>query len=203
MSLELEDWIDFNKGIKEFDKSHFYTLLMDNDDGISITEDEINLVFSFFPNSHELSNRLKSYYSNVDFRKSIHDLPKYLIQATTEDVKSKLKLFISDELKPFLENEIHFVESIEEITSSKLEDWQNEHYIDIISDHVYDCRISGEKIIALFEAFFGLTRDYQLTWYLGSPLIKSEINFDNYYDIWKVGGDYAITNDRVIVSRYV
>jgi len=40
-----------------------------------------------------------------------------------------------------------------------------------------------------------------MVWYLGSPLLKTKIDFDNYYNIWKLGGEYVITEDVILVSR--
>ncbi|WP_010183029.1 hypothetical protein [Aquimarina agarilytica] len=203
MSLELQDWISYCKGEKDFDKSHFYTLLMNNDDGKEVSLEEISNVFNSFPNAVLLAERLATYYSKESFLDKIDHIKDFLVEKTINDITSKRLLFKGDDLEEYLKNKVYYVDKIDDVLNAKMSFWQNEEYIDVIEDHLFDNRlITTPKIETLFEAYFGLARNYQLVWYLGSPLINTGINFDYYFDIWKVGGDYAITEDAIIVSRH-
>lgn len=120
-----------------------------------------------------------------------------------KDAKEKSVLFIENEIEVLLNKPVKYVEDTEIILNAKLKKWQHEEYIDVIDDYVFDCLLSNEiKFHALFEAFYGLTNNFQLVWYLGSPLIHTDVNFDNYFDILKVGGEYAVTENGIIFSIY-
>lgn len=200
MSLDLNDWIDYNNGIKDFDKSHFYTLFMDNNNGKTIVDEELQIVFQNMPNSIKLAERLKEYYA-VRRQNNVINTEEFLKETVREDIEQK-KIAINDkELLSILNKKIEFVKDYNKVEEAQLEEWHSE-FIMLISDYTIDLRISKDKrIYALFEAFYGLTHNYQLVWYLGSPLLNTEINFDNYLDIWSVGGEYAVTENGIIVSK--
>ncbi len=204
MNLQLEDWKAFCEGEKDFDKSHFHTLLMKNEYHEDISKEEYNNVFKYFPNSTELIIRLQNYYSNKNYLHEIIDVKEYLLSNTMADINEKSILFYESDIKEFLKGDINYVDDIKEVSEAKLKGCLNEEYIDIIDDHIFDSLyVKNSRVNALLEAFFGLTRNYQLVWYLASPLIDSEINFDHYFNIWKVGGEYAITEKGIIVSRKI
>ncbi|PHU99604.1 hypothetical protein CSQ88_21650 [Iodobacter sp. BJB302] len=72
---------------------------------------------------------------------------------------------------------------------------------DYIADHVRNSRITNSAAsYALFEVLYGIAADYYLAWYIASPLIDLDINFDLYFNFWKVGGVSALLNGKLLVA---
>lgn len=200
MSLELNDWVEYSRGHKDFDKKHFYTLLMDNDNGKAISDEEYLTVFEHFPNYTDLITRLKRYYS-ASRPIEIDNLEQFLIQKVKKDIEQKCRAIDDKELLSILNKDIKFIEDFNKVDAAQLGDWHGE-FMALLVDYILDNRYSKDRrVYALFESFYGLTHNYHLVWYLGSPLIDVNINFDYYFDIWTTGGEYAITENGVIVSK--
>lgn len=72
-----------------------------------------------------------------------------------------------------------------------------------ISYYMVERVISWEKPhMALFEAFYGLVADYRIVYYLGAPLIATDMDSSTYFEFWKRGGEYVLTRDHILV-RYM
>lgn len=202
MSLEIKDWVDFCKGVKDFEKSHFYTLFMDNGNGKEISASELETVFSYFPNTDNLIKKLQNYYSPPTEAKNVNMSSDYYLGELHSYLSEVSDLFIGDELEPYFSNDMVYVDSFETILSAKQNHWQNEQFVDVIDDYFFDNRIvSSKQVTALFEAYYGFVHNFQLVWYLGSPLIGTDLKFDNYYNLWRVGGDFAFTEDQIVISK--
>lgn len=198
----IKDWIAFCEGQRDFDKSHFHTLFMKMEHEKQITEKEYDKIFRYFSNSDELIARIKNYHDST-YHKESNDIKSYLIEKVNSDIKEKRKILSETDsgVLQYIDNEIHYLEN-EDLLNLKMKNWQHEEFIDEIeSNLINDEFFIDKKLIALFEAYYGLTRNFQLVWYLGAPLLNSPINLDYYYDIWKIGGDYVVTENGVIVSR--
>lgn len=197
MSLELNDWIDYCEEKKDFDKSHFYTLFLQEDNSKGFSSYEYQKIFKYFSEKDELINRLTQYFSHENYKSQIDDLKTFLILSTRKDIEEKKQALDDDELLNILSRNIYFVEDFNEFCDYQLDEWNGE-YISLLGDSFRRTRSNEEY--ALFEAYYGLTSNIQLVWYLGSPLLDTKINFDHYFDIWKVGGDYAVTENGIYVS---
>ncbi len=125
MSLELTDWIDHHEGRKEFDKSHFYTLLMEQS-ADSISENEYERFFQFFTGKELLKQNLKSYFKKIDYREKISDLKSFLLMATKEDINEKKQLISDDELLEILNKEIIYVDDFSQVSKAQLGEWHAE-----------------------------------------------------------------------------
>ena len=198
MNLLLRDWKLNYDGKEEFDKSHFHTRLMKEGDE-AFTEKEYQLIFNSFPHADELILRLKKYYSEE--HQEIISGKDELISTVAKDLKEKSVAIDDDEIASVLALPLKFADKISEVERAQLNEWHAD-YISILNDYILDVRYSdGPKVSALFEAYYGLTHNYQLVWYLGRPLIETNINFDYYFDIWRCGGEYAVTAEGVIISK--
>ncbi len=197
MDLKLDDWIDYCESKKDFDKSHFYSFFLRNDNKKGFSDYEYQKIFKYFTNKDELIRRLKEYFSKENYINQIDDLKDFLILSTRKDIEEKKQVLDDDELLKILDKKIYFLEDFNEFSEYQLDEWNGE-YISLLGDSFRKTRSNEEY--ALFEAYYGLTNNIQLVWYLGSPLLGIELNFDYYFDIWKVGGDYAVTEDCIYVS---
>jgi len=73
---------------------------------------------------------------------------------------------------------------------------------DGIGDSVRGSRISeSDQVYALFEALYGLAADYYLAWYIGSSLFELDVDFDPYFEFWRMGGRCALTESEFLVSN--
>ena len=199
MSLELNDWVSYCKGNKYFDKSHFYTLLMSDDDQQGISEHDYRTIFEYFDHSNELITRLRDYHSAAS--QNINEKTKeYLIEKVGNDLVQKSTAIDDMEILSILKNEIKFIDDFNSVETAQLGEWHGE-FTSLIMDYILDEEGPKDaKTSSLFEAYYGLTHNYHLVWYLGSPLLNISIDFDYYFDIWKASGDYAITESGVITS---
>lgn len=198
MNLNTKDWVDFCKGRKYFDKSHFLTLLMKINYSKPIDDEDYNNLFCFFPNeSSELKKRLSSYFEE---KPKINSKEDYLISNTKKDLAEKLLVIEDDYNKTNLAQEVKYHDDYGFIEENLNEEDHGQFFSELFDFMVTQKKSKDKKIYALFEAYYGLTNNYQMVWYLGAPLLKSKINFDYYYNIWKVGGEYVITDKGIYVS---
>jgi len=203
----LNDWINFSEGRKSFDKSHFYTLFHEK-----WNQNEIELIFNFFPNSEVL---IKKFLEFTESKKKLetHDIIKGFNKNNYYEILTSL---INNDLneKERLCKELNFIELLNIFTDIsfsftnendffliKKQSDSNAWLMESIGDYFIDNKmIEDEKTYALFEAFYGLTVNYQLVWFLGKPLINTTYNPDKYFQIWSHGADYVIDNNVAYIS---
>ncbi|PQO44355.1 hypothetical protein [Blastopirellula marina] len=58
------------------------------------------------------------------------------------------------------------------------------------------------RLRAISSAFYGLASNQQLEFALTADLLPIDINFDNYFEAYLIGVDYAVTADEVVVIDY-
>jgi hypothetical protein len=78
--------------------------------------------------------------------------------------------------------------------------WPNGEKNILLCDYFAQKRSSAdETYYALFEAFYGAANSYDLQWYLGAPLIDTDVNFENYLRLWEMGADVALTETNLLI----
>ena len=201
MSNLITDWQAFCEGRKAFDKSHFYTLFMDN-----LSDNDLDIIFSYLPNTAGLISRLKNALDKKRYIKlNLENRKKRLIELVYLDLQQKKTLLQEagqDEIVSIIENaKYHFIENTDSALEYKINNDIHFELFDTVAFDISQNRISNEdKIYAIFEAFYGLVEMYEVVWYLGAPLVNTSINFDYYFELWAMGGDYALTKEGVIVT---
>jgi hypothetical protein len=212
MNSLLDNWQDFCEGKKDFDVCHFYTLF--HADPTVLTEDQLKKIFCYFSHSDQLVDRMLSIY-DVKFSNSEESALKSsgevsndkLISLAVDDLMQKRVICeklgnvelcnIIDKAKPKYTSDINRVHDL--LQADVPMAWLNE----LVGDYM-DSQVPNEKkVYALFEAFYGLTTDYDLVWYAGSPLINGGgICLDYYFNLWKAGGEYVLTHDELLITRF-
>ncbi|MBW9276214.1 MAG: hypothetical protein K1563_21265 [Candidatus Thiodiazotropha sp. (ex. Lucinisca nassula)] len=211
MSSLLEEWRDFCEGREDFDVSHFYTLF--HADPSVLSKDQLKEIFFYFPNSEELLSRMANILE-VKFltkggsgsRSPDVETNDKLISLAVDDLMQKRVICdkqgnaelcaIIDRAKPIYIDDVNKVHELLQADGPNI--WLNE----IVGDYIESNVPTDKKVIALFEAFYGLTTDYDLVWYVGMPLINCEdISLVNYFNLWKAGGEYVLTEDNLLVTR--
>lgn len=73
---------------------------------------------------------------------------------------------------------------------------------DLATDYIQSSRPGKDpKVFALSEALYGLAADYYLSWYISEPILGLTcISFKPYFELWKSGVSYYLTERFVYVS---
>ncbi len=205
MDEQLIDWIEFCEKRKTFDKSHFYTLFFEGKaENGRRSEEELKTIFQYFPHTDELLLRMNNFTNGEDAQ--ITDYRNYIIENTSKDLDQKriiLKEEDEEELFELIQKPIKYVEDINRVVDNRLNNWPDAEIHSVVSDFFIEKTPADDLTNALEEAFYGFTHNYELTRYLMYPLIDTDLNLDYYFNIWKVGGDYSVTENGVIVSKHV
>lgn len=188
----ISDWCQFCEGKKEVDKSYFYTLFWED-----INRDDLNEIFKYFPYSDKLFEIMSDYlFSNGSI---INQTNNELIKLVQKDILEKISL--TDNLKHIRDYPIEYIENYN-FVKDKIDSDEYYEYYDEIADIVADnWLLEDKKCFALYEAFYGLTKNYEIVWYLFSPLINTSINYKYYFDIITYRGIYTIYNKKILVSK--
>ena len=203
MQIILQDWCDFCEGKKDSDKSDFLTLFHGD-----IGDNYLNKALRFFPNKAQLIERIKNVRSvYLDNSEQWEINVDFFLSLALQDVSEKRKacehlseyelLDIVDKASP------KFTSDPDIFEKARYNDWNSE-FLSQVSYYFDTCWIDDlDKYYALFEAFYGLTNSYEIQWYLGKPLMKTDVNPDHYYELWKRGGNYALTETELIVAQVI
>lgn len=197
MKSIITDWCNFCEGRALFDKDHFHTLFWEDNKNDKITKDELILIFKYFPNSKELFNLMNDYLFNKTLLKNATN--ETLIELVKKDINQKKLL--STKLQNIDNYPIEYIANFNLVEQYKNCTDHYEYY-DEISDIIADnWIIEDKKTFALYESFYGLVNDYEIVWYLFSPLINTKINFKYYFDFTSLGGIHSINNKKILVSK--
>ena len=193
----IRQWCEFCELQRDYDKSHFYTLFWEG-----VSEKKLKTIFQYFPNSDELFTVMSDYlFGSKD---SSLDSPATLVDLARRDVTEK-KCLIHDNIALIrvIDNaEIEFTSDSKIVELSKSQSPYVD-FCDSVNDKILDnWIIEDKKAFALYEAFYGLTKYYELVWYLFQPLINTTTTFEYYYKLSKYRGIYSFVDNKLIVSKY-
>ncbi len=203
------DWIEFCSGSKQFDKDHFFALFSNHS-----SDEELNEVFSYIPESEDLRQNLFKVMSCGSIENGPYLLPtahavydkKELVDLAVNDLKEMRRLCIDageGEIAEIIDNaQPRFSSNQDEYDYLLQADIPHFWLYETIGDHIAEhMKHDGKVIDAFLEALYGLTADYYLVWYITAPLCALDVSFENYYELWAKGGDYLLTNDEIVVFR--
>lgn len=192
------DWCQFCEGKNSFDKSHFYTLFWED-----ISQNDLKEIFKYFPNPDRLFLFTNEYLFGKTRRVSESVINKMLIELALGDLNEKKNLIDSNSNLSSMLNDIkvEFINDNLFVETSR----NNIPYVDFfdaISDKLMDSWIiEDKKTFALYEAFYGLTKNYEMVWYLFKPLLSIDINLEYYFQFTSLGGIYSFIENKLIVSK--
>ena len=198
MNELLNDWKEFCEGRKNFDKSHFFALFWEG-----INQKDLENVFKYFPNSIELTDRTKEYLFGTKENISESVIKNILISLVIKDLNQKKTIINenSDLLELIETLDVEFIQDFKKVLLLK----NTSPYIDFfdtINDKLSDnWIIEDKKTFALYEAFYGLTKNYEMVWYLFNPLFKINFNCEYYFKLSTLGGVYSFSNNKILVSK--
>jgi hypothetical protein len=203
----LNDWNDFCEGRKELDHFHFYTLLHEGP-----STEELTKIVSYFDQKDILLSNILALYAPLHPPLYFSDLPPASNKLSQNEIVNLVKKDVEEKQnlcklsgRHDLAEELAAISNYNVVPKADLRSCPDDilHYDvdEVMGDHFIDQRISHDKKHrGIFEAFYGLTNNKALVWFLASPLIKTNFNFNYYFQTWKGGGDYRILKDKIFVG---
>lgn len=191
MSL-IEDWLKFCSGEKNYNASHFYTLFHND-----FSQNELNKIFHCFEEKDDLVRRYLNYKAP---KNQINDSQLLeLIQLDLRKKKDFCAIKGDKELVDCMTDLNYSFVKNEEFKKLKNADLPQVWLMELIGDNQRYSYNNSIKKDALLEAFYGLTSNNNLVWYLAEPIFKSEFDPKPYFEIWKNSGDYILGDKSVYV----
>lgn len=195
----LEDWRNYCQGKCELDSAHFLGLFKTN-----LTDVELKSVFKYFEHAEEMEIRiLKVFHAGYLGEYMYLQQPKLLDR---QQVIAAAEAWIREQA--------HFCntsgeEALAKIASSAEVKFTGRGIFDElqalaqpeddISDHithtVWHALPREPATFALVEALYGIAANYNLAWYVVQPLLKMDLDFACYFELWRLGGVGVLTED--------
>ena len=206
MRTLLSDWCAFCEGSAVFDKSHFLGLLKEHG-----TDVELRKIFSYFSSSLDLYARAVRVISSGRLDGSLYLRPRF--STSREEIaalgsawlrgQEEICRRIGDVEIERTCRRVKVVFAAGSDLDAVLRDDIPHHWLfDGIGDSVRRSKISeSDQVYALFEALYGLAADYHLSWYIGDSLFELDVNFDPYFEFWRMGGRCTLTESEFLVSN--
>ena len=197
----LTDWCDFCEEKKDFDKSHFLTLFH-----ADIDKNYLNTVLQYFPNKDDIIQRVLAVREAKSYRAECFKVDEnFALELASKDINEKRKAcaYLSEhELTALIDTvQLRFTSDPSSFEKARHDDWNREYKAQVGYYFDESWMEETDKYYAIFEAFYGMTNSYELQWYLGKPLMRTFVDPDNYFELWKVGGDYAFTETEILVAQ--
>ncbi|MDX8355186.1 hypothetical protein [Cognatiyoonia sp. IB215182] len=201
MSL-LDDWVEFCEGKRDFDKSHFLPLFHG-----SLNDDDLREIYQFFPQADLLSERMKRFQAAKKARKERSIVPvssSQIMDLAAADMSAKSSILAElgeEELARFAgENKPSLTTDRNAFDYVACSDWPNGEKHVVVGDYVDEQMLLPNKQgFALFEALYGAANSYDIQYFLAAPLIKSDVDFVPYFELWSAGSDVALAEDSILV----
>lgn len=204
----LQDWVDYCADKKHFDDScHFDMLFLDEG---KITGEDLTLIFQTFPKAEELKECFKKvYHTNPSKENTVLDIKKlcdlaykYLLEQkkVCERMGEQDLIKVIDSVKPvFITDEEHF----RGVLSNRDNAGCDLFYVftDYLSDHIIV--ENHNKFYDLMGAYYMYMHNYDMQYFLASPLIDTDINLNYFFELWKHGGEYALADDKLLVYSFL
>jgi len=199
----LKEWCDFCEGRFDADSSYFLTLFHGN-----VDETSLKAVLQYFPNTEELVFRVKSVKEAKSERQTWSLLePERCLEIARVDLSERMKSSIAlgdqEIVKIARSAAMKFDRDFSNL-EREIGNYWNIGLIENVGDYLRYKMISNQpKYYAIFEAFYGITTLFPIQWYIGAPLTEVEYDFSNFIQLWKMRGDYVLTEDEVVVSQSI
>lgn len=188
----IEDWLKLCNGKENYNPSYFYTLFH-NDFSLN----ELNKIFNCFEEKEDL---LKKYLDYKQPKNHIND--SQLLELIQLDLRKKKDFCVikgdSELVDSMTDLNYSFVKN-EEFRKLRNADLPQVWLMELIGDNQRYSYSGSIKKDSLLEAFYGLTSNNNLVWYLAESILKSEFDPKPYFEIWKNSGDYILGNNNVYI----
>jgi len=211
MDRLISDWVSYCSSVQRFDASHFISLFT-----LNLNEETLNTLVSCCGcDSKGVFDRVVSVkeHGTLESRPYLYPLEKNkgtpdqlvtLARAELAELRKFCLLIDDEELVNIIDNvKLEYCDDKNKLDELRLRGDTPQYWIEeAVGDYIRNnMRNSNNWRGGLSEALYGLAADYYLAWYIEEPLINiAHLNFAPYFDFWKSGGEYFLTEDSFYVS---
>lgn len=201
----IDQWHRYCADTTSVDKSDLYTLLFEDP---KLNDAQLNEIFQYYDCRDELIERFKLVCDCRHGRTKKDVVVADVEAAVREDLLLKYRYCLASDSCADYEADlanlsaIHIKTAELKLVGSKefqasTQDVLYEVFSEIISSQLPDNKILG--YYGLSEALYGATQDNNLVNYVLAPFAESVFNYAPYIDVLKMGADYILTNDALLV----
>lgn len=223
MTQQITNWLKYCDGDESFEMSHFIALLISHR-----SDQELRQIFQHVSAQYRdaiISNLCEVFSaSNPDSVPYLHCRLENL--KTGDELAPTLELFFAS-LKTHLLTVDIWEGTAKWLQEAKLEtvvvrrqdvdshidgeedwkcqliqeegDWMN--FVDDWGLPMEEDDDQGFRVMSgIREGLYGLATDFQLGWFVLMPILKGTVDYRLYFDFWRQGGLYEITDSQLVIS---
>lgn len=195
----IREWHEFCDGNASHAPEDFSTLFMEIylEPKTKEDEDYLKAIFRPIPNSSSALDKLIRLYEPAPFQTEVE-----ISEAVKRDINAMRPLITSHDVLKAMESRIEI--TLDENDFHKKSDSQiNLKLIHAIADYSMKQIVDQSKPIqALSKAFFGIAHNLHLQCALTADLVPGMISFENYFELYYIGVDYALGANEVTAINY-
>lgn len=196
---EVRSWIDFCEGKSLLSSEQFSGLFMELYSAplTDKDKDDLRSIFGAVPNSAEALDRM--------FRLDALAVSKSedeIIDLVRRDLLEMRQLVTSPILLDAMNAPIEITlvqDAFQQVCDCEM---NRLFFHEMATRFVEEMARHHSRIRGLSNAFYGLASNVHLQWALTADLLDIEANFDNYFELYLVGIDYAVGNNHVLAMNY-
>lgn len=208
---EISDWIDWCEGRKHFERQHFSRIFMElYIEPLTVQDkDDLRTIFKYIPNSSGVLQKMlrigvrgedKTNEQIIEIvKKDLHEKRKIIDQWTQEENNQEYLFAMQQVLKAIDASVIKITIDEDYFLNVSNGNANSQFY------HPLACLLMpiipkcDEKTRAIINAFDGISPITQLQDALTVDLLGLDVNFDNYFELFLLGVDYALRNSEEFV----
>jgi hypothetical protein len=199
---ELKNWRDFCEGTNSYPPEHFSRIFMEMflHPPSEKDRDDVRTVLSYVPNSFRTLDKMLRLDGRAD-DKSDPEITGLVIR----DLKEMRRIIDNPEILTAMDLGVSEIIVDETRFRQAFESPLNREFLQAIADYFIKEMFrqpNNEKISALNEAFYGLASDLHLQYALTADLLGSDVNCDNYFELYLIGVNYALDTNGALVINY-
>lgn len=217
---EIRDWKDYCEGRKDFDIYHFSNLFADvlHEPLSQQDVDALHTIFGYIPDASRAMQKMIRLSGSAPDRTD--DEIAALVQADISEKRKVVAKVINDlsrlgddfnsllasakELHLALGNpQIRFCDDAD--TFNEAREGAHQSTYEYCTASLFSGRKGVDnKVQAMQEAFYGIASDTALQESLSSNLrpVGIDINFDNYFELYLIGVEYAVLTSSILVINF-
>lgn len=196
---ELKNWCDFCEGKKRFEHGTFSSMFMEMFSESLSDSDRKNLrkVFSYVPNSSRVLKKMLRMDDRAEDKTE-----QEIVDLVVRDLQEKRRFIDDPQLLAAMDKGVREIVVDDSRFREVFEASLNVDYLHSVCDHVNEISPDSWITYELGNAFYYLAHNLHLQHALEADLINSDINFDNYFELYLVAVEYALDSSGVFVINH-
>jgi hypothetical protein len=196
---ELKDWCDFCEGRTPHEHGMFSSIFMEmfSEPLREADRNDLRKVFSYVPNSSRALEKMLRMDARADDKSE-----REIVDLVLRDVQEKRRIIDDPQFLAAMDKGVREIvvdaSRFQEVAQEAL----NADFIQAVCDHVNEIGPHNRILSELGNAFYYLAHDLHLQHALAADLINADINFDNYFELYMIGVDYALDSTGVLVINH-